>query len=60
MSEDEFDGLRAGKVPADMQSWNIEDLEDYITRLKAEITRAEAKIAEKKAVGDAAASLFKS
>ena len=60
MSEDELDALRAGQIPADLQSWNIEDLQAYIERLKAEIARAEAKIKDKKAVGDAAASLFKS
>ena len=60
MNDDEFAPLRQGHVPADLQSWNLEDLQDYIARLKAEIVRCEAKIQEKKAVGDAAASLFKS
>ena len=49
-----------GGNPPDLQSWNLEDLEDYITALSREITRAQAKIDEKKAVGSAAASLFKS
>lgn len=60
MDDDEFKGLRPRNLPYDLQSWNLADLTDYITSLKAEITRVEAKIDEKKAVGNAAASLFKS
>lgn len=60
MSDDEFAPLRPRQLPYDLQSWNLEDLTDYIANLKAEINRCEAKIAEKKAVENAAASLFKS
>ena len=60
MDEDDFATLRPRHLPADLQSWNLEDLSDYIEKLQAEIRRIEAKIAEKKTVGDAAASLFKS
>ena len=60
MDDDMFDNLRPRRLPDDLQSWNLEDLQDYIANLKSEIARAEAKIKEKKAVGDAAASLFKS
>ena len=60
MSDDEFEGLRPRGLPRELQSWNIEDLESYIMRLKAEIERVEAQLSDKKAVGDAAASLFKS
>lgn len=60
MDDDEFKGLRPRNLPHDLQSWNLADLTDYITSLKAEIARVEAKIDEKKAVGNAAASLFKS
>ena len=59
MDDDHLRPMRGGQLP-DLQSWNLEDLEDYIANLKAEITRVEAKIEEKKAVGSAAASLFKS
>lgn len=60
MSDDEFDALRPARLPADLQSWNIEDLESYCQRLQAEIDRAQEKIKEKKSVSDAAAALFKS
>ena len=60
MDDDAFETLRPRRMPSDLQSWNLEDLQDYIDNLKSEIVRVEAKIAEKKAVGDAAASLFKS
>lgn len=59
MDDDQLRPMRGSQLP-DLQSWNLEDLEDYIVNLKAEITRVEAKIEEKKAVGSAAASLFKS
>lgn len=60
MDDDEFGNLRPRQLPHDLQSWNLEDLSDYIVNLKAEISRVETAIAEKKLVSDAAASLFKS
>lgn len=60
MDEDDFASLRPRSLPADLQSWNIEDLSLYIDNLRAEIARVEAKITEKKSISDAAASLFKS
>lgn len=60
MDEDAFGALRPRNLPHDLQSWNLEDLTDYISQLQAEISRVEEKIEEKKAVGNAAASLFKS
>ena len=45
-------------MPADMQSWNIEDLQAYIDRMKAEISTVEALIAQKNKVQSAAAALF--
>lgn len=59
MSDDDFATFRQSHLPPDLQSWNIADLQDYIQRLEKEIVRAKEKIAEKQAVGDAAASLFK-
>ena len=59
MSGDEFEALRQGQLPADLQSWNIEDLQAYIYRLEAEIERVKEKMAEKESVGNAAAALFK-
>ena len=60
MDDDALQALHPRKLPEDLQSWNLEDLEGYIKNLKAEINRVEAKIKEKQAVGAAAASLFKS
>jgi len=60
MDEDLFGTLRPRNLPHDLQSWNLEDLTAYIANLTAEIGRVEAKIKEKEAVGNAAASLFKS
>lgn len=60
MDDEAFGTLRPRQLPHDLQSWNLEDLSDYIVNLKAEISRVETAIAEKKSVSDAAASLFKS
>ena len=43
----------------DLSTWNIEDLQEYIENMKAEIQRVEAAIAEKQSVSSAAESLFK-
>ena len=56
--DDEIERLKRGAMPADMQSWNIEDLQAYIDRMKAEIFRVEALIAQKNQVQSAAAALF--
>ena len=60
MDDEAFGTLRPRQLPHDLQSWNLEDLSDYIVNLKEEISRVENAIAEKKSVTDAAASLFKS
>ena len=56
--DDEIERLKPGAMPADMQSWNIEDLQAYIDRMKAEISTVEALIAQKIKVQSAAAALF--
>lgn len=56
--DDEIERLKPGAMPADMQSWNIEDLQAYIDRMKAEISTVEALIAQKNKVQSAAAALF--
>ena len=56
--DDEINRLKPGAMPADMQSWNIEDLQAYICAMKAEIVRVEALIAQKNEVQSAAAALF--
>ena len=56
--DDEIERLKPGAMPTDMQSWNIEDLQAYIDRMKAEISTVEALIAQKNKVHSAAAALF--
>ena len=56
--DDEIERLKPGVMPADMQSWNIEDLQAYIDRMKAEISTVEALIVQKNKVQSAAAALF--
>jgi uncharacterized small protein (DUF1192 family) len=45
--------------PKDLSGWNIEDLEEYIERMRAEIERAQAMITSKRNVSLAADALFK-
>ena len=46
-------------TPRNLEPMSVEELRDYIERLKAEITRAEAQIAAKQSQAKGAASLFK-
>lgn len=56
--EDEIEKLKPAFMPANMQSWNIEDLESYIETMRAEISRVEQLIVAKKKVQLEAAALF--
>ena len=56
--DDEIERLKPGAMPADMQSWNIEDLQAYVDAMRAEIVLVEALIAQKNKVQSAAAALF--
>ena len=56
--DDEIERLKPAAMPADMQSWNIEDLQAYINAMRAEIIRVEALITQKNKVQSAAAALF--
>ena len=56
--DDEIEQLKPLAMPADMQSWNIEDLQAYIDAMKAEIISVEALIKQKNKVQSAAAALF--
>ena len=56
--DDEIERLKPGAMPADMQSWNIKDLQAYIDAMRAEIVRVEALIAQKNEVQSAASALF--
>ena len=57
---DEMDDLKSQINPKEFVNWNIEDLENYIVRLKVEIKDVEAVISKKKSVSSAADALFKS
>lgn len=57
---DEEDQKRSGrKGPKPLDNMSVEELEDYIADLKAEIERCEGEIAKKKAHHEAASSIFK-
>ena len=56
--DEELDAMKPAGMPAEMERWNVEDLQDYIDRMRAEITRVEAIIAGKDSVNVAAAALF--
>ena len=56
--DDELDAMKPAGMPTEMERWNVEDLQDYIDRIRAEITRVEAIIASKDSVNEAAAALF--
>ena len=56
--DEELDAMKPAGLPAEMERWNVEDLQDYIDRMRAEITRVEAIIAGKDSVNAAAAALF--
>ena len=57
---DELDDMKSQARPKEFAEWNVEDLEDYIGRLTAEIQKVEAVIADKQSVYSAAEALFKS
>ena len=56
--DDEFEALKPAGVGAEMERWNVADLEAYILRMKTEITKVEAIIESKGSVNAAAAALF--
>ena len=56
--DDELDQLKPLGLPANKEHWNIEDLNAYITILKAEIGNVEKIVSEKTNVQMAANALF--
>ena len=58
--EDEVDRLKPAHAPAELHSWNIEDLKAYKDRLTEEISRIDEVIKTKKDVSAQADALFKS
>ncbi len=59
MDIDDLEPRKQPAKPKDLSAFSIEDLRSYIDLLKAEISRAEAAIAQKSAQKDAASSIFK-
>jgi uncharacterized small protein (DUF1192 family) len=57
--QNEFEESRPVNVPRQLTEWNLEDLEEYITNLEAEIVRCRQVIEQKKSVSSAADALFK-
>lgn len=58
LNPDEFEPLKKTAKPRDLGPLSVEDLKDYIAALDAEIARAEAEIAKKKAHRGAIDALF--
>ena len=56
--DEELDRLKPAGLPANKEHWNIEDLNAYITILKAEIGNVERIVNEKTEVQVAANALF--
>ena len=61
MMVDDPDDLprRPTSKPPDLSTWSVEEVETYIARLEAEITRARAAIEAKQSIRGAAEALFK-
>jgi uncharacterized small protein (DUF1192 family) len=55
---DELEPLKPAGVSPELARWNVEDLKAYIAKMKSEISRVEAVLAEKDGVNAAAAALF--
>ena len=56
---DDFEGQRPSQAPKNLTEWNIEDLQNYISNLEAEIAQCIQIIEQKKKISSAADALFK-
>jgi uncharacterized small protein (DUF1192 family) len=56
---DDLDPRQKKTQPRNLDVLNVEDLEEYVAALKAELQRVEAKIKAKRSHAEVAASLFK-
>lgn len=59
MFDDDLDPSTKKPQLKNLDNFSVDELGDYIEQLKAEIVRAEAEMARKKASRDAASSFFK-
>lgn len=60
MFDDDLEPQKKAAAQKNLEPMSVDELENYIADLKAEIERTEAEIARKKAYNEAAASVFKS
>jgi len=60
MDLDDLEPRKKVSKPKDLDTYGVEELEDYIALLEAEIARVKEKLAAKKAYKEGAAGLFKS
>ena len=56
---DDFEVQRPSQAAKNLKEWNIEDLQNYIANLEAEIAQCEQIIEQKKSLSSAADALFK-
>jgi uncharacterized small protein (DUF1192 family) len=59
MEPEDLEPRKKAPAPRELDSLSIEELQDYIAQLTAEIERARAKIAAKRAHLEGAAGLFR-
>lgn len=59
MFDDDLDPKKKPAKAKNLEPMSVDELTDYVETLKAEIIRAEAEIAKKKAYASAASSFFK-
>lgn len=59
MFDDDLDPKKKPSKLKTLEPMSVDELQDYVEALKAEILRAEADIAKKKAYSQAASSFFK-
>ena len=60
MFDDDLDPKKKTPKLKNLEPLSVDELQEYVEGLKAEIVRAEADIAKKKAYSQAASSFFKS
>ena len=57
--DEELDAMKPASTAAEMERWNVADLQAYIDKMRVEIARVEAIIADKGSVNAAADALFR-
>lgn len=60
MFDDDLPKPKTSEFPRNLENMSVDEIDDYVAELRAEIERCEADKAKKKASMDAAANVFKS